>query len=310
MCALDSLTRVFETAKQIDFDDSSRIVLMSDCHRGDDSWADDFSKNRYIYFAALNHYYDRNYTYVEIGDGDELWKNKNLSDIIRVHCDVFWLLSAFFNEGRFYSIYGNHDITKNSRIVRKRHYLYFDEYENRRITLFEDITHHEGLVLRHTVYDGKIFLVHGHQADYMNYRLWRLARFLVRYFWRPLETFGINDPTSTAKNYDKKVSVEKKLVEWVTANNQMLIAGHTHRPMFPEPGQPPYFNDGSCVHPHGITAVEIAEGRITLVKWEVKTRQDGVLFVGREVIAGPQNLRDYFESRIVNSTLREPLLLR
>lgn len=293
---MNSLTRVLESAKEISFDDSSRIVLMSDCHRGDDTWADDFSKNQYIYFAALSHYYDYNYTYIEIGDGDELWKNKNYSDIVRVHGDVFWLLSRFFNEGRFYSIFGNHDIVKNGRIGKRRHYSYFDEYENRNITLFDDITHHEGLVLKHRVTDGSIFLVHGHQADYMNYRLWRLTRFQVRYFWRPLESFGINDPTSAAKNYDKKVLIEKKLIDWVTANNQMLIAGHTHRPMFPEPGEPPYFNDGSCVHPRSITAIEIADGQITLVKWEVKTRKDGVLFVGREVLAGPQRLIDYFNS--------------
>ena len=127
MYASNSLSRVFESAEQIPFDDSSRIVLMSDCHRGDGSWADDFSKNQYIYFAALTHYYDRNYTYIEIGDGDELWKNKKLSDIVRVHGDTFWLLSRFFNEGRLYFIYGNHDIVmKNNSIAKRRHYTYFD----------------------------------------------------------------------------------------------------------------------------------------------------------------------------------------
>jgi predicted phosphodiesterase len=293
--ASNALTRAFESAAQIPFDDSSRIVLMSDCHRGDESWADDFSRNQHIYFAALTHYYDKNYTYIELGDGDELWKNKRFSDIASVHGDVFWLLSRYFNEGRFYSIFGNHDIVKDRRIVERRRYSYFDEFENREILLFDDITHHEGLVLRHTVTDGKIFLVHGHQADYVNYRMWRLSRFLVRYFWRPLELYGINDPTSASKNNEKKESVEKKLIKWVTENNQMLIAGHTHRPMFPEPGEPPYFNDGCCVHPRSITAIEIAEGRIVLVKWEVKTRKDGSLFVGREVLAGPRELKDYLQ---------------
>ena len=297
MYELNSLSSVFEAAKQIPFDDSSRIVLMSDCHRGDGSWADDFSRNQHIYFAALTHYFNQDYTYIELGDGDELWKNNNLSDIVRIHGDVFCLLTRFFNEGRLYFLYGNHDIAlKYNKFVKRSYHTYLDGYQKRNITLFEDVKHHEGLVLRHTVNDGRIFLTHGHQADYMNYRLWRLTRFLVRYFWRPLELFGINDPTSAAKNYDKKVLVEKKLIEWVTANNQMLVAGHTHRPMFPEPGQPPYFNDGSCVHPHSITAIEIAEGQITLVKWEVKTRKDGTLFVGREVLAGPRRLTDYFNS--------------
>jgi hypothetical protein len=37
----DRITEVFENAKTIDFDDSSKLILISDCHRGDDSWADD-----------------------------------------------------------------------------------------------------------------------------------------------------------------------------------------------------------------------------------------------------------------------------
>ena len=92
---------------------------MSDCHRGDGSWADDFSKNQNIYFAALTHYYNENYTYIEIGDGDELWENKKLSDIIQVHSDVFWLLSKFYNEDRLYLIFGNHDmVKKDNEFVR------------------------------------------------------------------------------------------------------------------------------------------------------------------------------------------------
>lgn len=105
--------------------------------------------------------------------------------------------------------------------------------------------------------------------------------------------FGVNDPTSTAKNYAKKDAVELKLSEWVIREKHMLIAGHTHRPMFPEVGEPPYFNDGSSVHPRSITAIEIDSGNITLVKWNVKTKDDGTLFIGREILAGPRKLSDY-----------------
>ena len=246
MDALKHVSQVFETAEQIPFDDSSRIVLMSDCHRGDGSWADDFSRNQNLYFAALTHYYNENYTYIEIGDGDELWENSKFSDIKQAHSDVFWLLSKFCNEDRLYLIFGNHDIVKkDNRFVKNDLYQYFDEHEKRDISLFENIKLHEGLILRHRFTGDKIFLVHGHQVDCLNDRLWRLARFLVRYLWRPLTTFGVNDPTRTAKNYKKKEAVEKKLTEWVIREKHMLIAGHTHRPMFPEIGEPPYFNDGS-----------------------------------------------------------------
>jgi hypothetical protein len=45
----------------------------------------------------------------------------------------------------------------------------------------------------------------------------------------------------------------------------MLVAGHNHRPMFPEIGEPLYFNDGSCVHPFFITGIEIDRGKISLI---------------------------------------------
>ena len=62
MYTLKRLSKVFESSEEIPFDDSSRIILMSDCHRGDGSWADGFMKNQHIYFAALNHYFNENYT--------------------------------------------------------------------------------------------------------------------------------------------------------------------------------------------------------------------------------------------------------
>lgn len=296
-----SLSQVLKSAEEIPFDDSSRIVLMSDCHRGDGSWADDFSRNQNLYFAALTHYYKQNYTYIELGDGDELWENSKLSDIINVHSDVFWLLSKFFKEGRLYFIFGNHDIAKkNERLIKDNLYYYYDEREKKKIPLFKNIKLHEGLILKHTVTGGKILLLHGHQVDFLNDKMWMLCRFLVKYVWKPLELFGVNDPTNTAQNYEKRRSVEKKLVEWVTREKQMIIAGHTHRPVFSEAGEPPYFNDGSCVHPRCITGIEIAEGNIKLVKWNVKTKNDGTLFVGREVLAGPRRLKDYFNKEVVS----------
>lgn len=294
MNTLERVSKVFDSAKEIPFDDSSRFILMSDVHRGDGSWADDFSRNQNLYFAALTHYYQENYTYIEIGDGDELWKNKKLPDIINVHTDVFELLANFYNDDRLYFIFGNHDMAKRKdKFVRKNLYQYFDRRKEKPVPLFENIKLHEGLVLRHKVTEQKILLIHGHQVDFLNYDMWTIARFLVRYLWRPLELFGVNDPTSTAKNYDKKAAVENKLIEWISQENHMLISGHTHRPMFPEVGGPPYFNDGSSVHPHSITGIEIIEGCITLVKWSIKTKNDGTLFIGRDVLAGPHKLEDY-----------------
>ena len=74
-----------------------------------------------------------------------------------------------------------------------------------------------------------------------------------------------------------------------------MIAGHTHRPVLPEPGGGLYLNDGSCVHPRSITALELDSGRLTLVKWSVRTVHERYLSVEREVLAGPHLLESYWE---------------
>ena len=58
MSSHSRLSRAFEQAKTITFTKEDKFILFSDCHRGDNSFADDFSRNRNIYFHALSHYYD------------------------------------------------------------------------------------------------------------------------------------------------------------------------------------------------------------------------------------------------------------
>lgn len=295
MFGTNHLSKVFETSKIIHFDDSSKIVLMSDCHRGDGTLADNFAKNQNVYFVALSHYYRENFTYIELGDGDELWENSEISDIIHMHNNIYWLLTEFYKKNKLYFIFGNHDIVKkNKNFIKENLGKYVSNRQHKEYPLFENLTIHEGLVLMHRISGHKIFLVHGHQVDFINSSLWVFSRFLVRNLWRRLELFGFSDPTRASQNNKIKLSVEKKLTEWVKKEKQMLIAGHTHRPLFPEVVDPPYFNDGSCVHPRHITTIEISCGSISLVKWQIKAKLDGTLYVGRELVAGPTKLKDYF----------------
>jgi UDP-2,3-diacylglucosamine pyrophosphatase LpxH len=297
MNAVKRVNRVFLSAKTLPIDDSAQLILMSDVHRGDGSWADDFLRNENLYFGALSHYYQNNFTYIELGDGDELWKFKKMADIVSFHKETFLLLQKFYQEGRLYFIYGNHDMEKcRDKFVQKCLNRFYDAQAKESVPLFENMEIHEGLILQYKDYAKKILLIHGHQGSILDYTFWGLRRFLVRHIWKKLEILGFNDPTSTAKNYRKKESIEKSLTEWVTRENQMLITGHTHRPMLPRVGRPPYFNSGSCVHPHSITGLEISEGKITLVKWSIKTKADGTLYIGRDILAGPRELHEYLST--------------
>ncbi len=128
----------------------------------------------------------------------------------------------------------------------------------------------------------------------MNSVGWKINRFMVYYFWKPLQLFGVFDPTSPAKNYRELLKVERRIKKWMLQHhNPITIIGHTHRPRFPKPNETPLFNDGSCVHPRSITGLEIENGKITLIKWHISTTDNGHLFIDREILEGPENLSLY-----------------
>ena len=286
------MARAYETAPVLSIDDDSRIVIMSDCHRGSGNLADDFGGNEKVCYAALKTYDRQRYVYIELGDGDELWENKRMADIKAVHGDIFRMLTEFYRDKRLWLLYGNHDMEKKCKPALLD--TYSDLLTKKDMPLFPGAVIYESLLLRYLPLKKDIFLVHGHQVDFLNSTLWRLSRFLVRHIWQRLELIGVNDPTSAAKNNKVKWMIERRLMQWAQDMGVPVIAGHTHRPVFPEPGEGRYFNDGSCVHPWNITAIEIVAGGISLVKWGEKTRDDGTVYIGKDVIAGPRRLSEYF----------------
>jgi len=295
MSSKTRLDRAYKNAKIIAFDDSSKFILFSDCHRGDNSFADDFANNRNIYFHALSHYFNQGFQYCEVGDGDELWENISFKSIFDAHQNVYMLLKQFHIDNRLHMIWGNHDMVyKNPNYVKKQLSTYFDAKTGIEVDLFKDIKYHEGIVLKHSETHQEVFLTHGHQADWWNYSFWKWSRAMVRILWKPLNVMGIADPTSPAKNYRELIKIERRTKKWITENNNLItIVGHTHRPRFPEPGDIAYFNDGSCVHPRSITGIEIENGEISLIKWQISTKVDGTLQIVRVLLEGPKKLIDF-----------------
>lgn len=295
MSSTTRLNRAYKEAKVIPFSNADKFILFSDCHRGDNSFADDFANNRNIYFHALKHYYAEGFQYCELGDGDELWENISFEPIFEAHQNVYLLMKLFHDQNRLHLIWGNHDMVyRNPDFVTKQLSTYFDKKLGEDVDLFCGIKYHEGIILRHTETQQELFLAHGHQADWWNYTFWKWSRFLVRILWKPLNVMGIADPTSPAKNYKELIKIERRTKKWIAENqNRITIVGHTHRPRFPEPGDIAFFNDGSCVHPRSITGIEIENGEISLIKWQIATKEDGTLQIVRILLEGPQKLIDY-----------------
>jgi UDP-2,3-diacylglucosamine pyrophosphatase LpxH len=285
----------YKNAKRVSIDWESKLIFFSDCHRGNNSYSDDFSHNGNIYFHALRTYFENNYTYIELGDGIELWENHNFKEIFEAHQNVFMLLRKFHLKKRLHILWGNHDmILRKDKKAQKLLGTYFDRITATTKDLFNGLTLDEGIILDVEGFTKNILLIHGHQADFFNYVLWKWSRFLVRFLWKPLQILGIKDPTSPAKNYKELLRVERKLKKWIIANNnQMVIAGHTHRPRFPNPNELPYFNDGSCVHPRSITGIEIVNLEISLIKWHTISHKDGTLQIVKTVLEGPRGIAEY-----------------
>ncbi|WGD35523.1 metallophosphoesterase family protein [Olleya sp. YS] len=289
------LDRAYKNAKVVPFDDNSKFIFFSDCHRGDNSFADDFSNNRNIYYHALKHYYVEGFSYAELGDGDELWENISFKSILEAHKNVYELMSLFHKKERLHMIWGNHDMVyRHPDYVKKNLSTYFDPKVGEEVELFGDIKYNEAIILKHKDTQQELFLTHGHQADWWNYTFWKWSRFMVRILWKPLNVMGIADPTSPAKNYKELIKVERRTKKWIIENNNLItIIGHTHRPRFPEPGDIAFFNDGSCVHPRSITGLELENGALSLIKWQIATKEDGTLQIVRMLLEGPRRLVDY-----------------
>lgn len=288
------LGEIFDNSKRLKIDNDSKLVIMSDCHRGSGNNYDNFLKNKNIFEAALLHYYKNGYTYIELGDGDEMWEVKNCHDIVEVNLSTFRILKKFHDDKRLIMIYGNHDINKKNHDVSKKCFYYYEnKITKKREVLLENLVVYESLILDY--YSNDIFLIHGHQVDFFNSTIWKLSCFTVRYVWRYFENFVAKDPTNSAKNYKVKKRIEKKFKTWSVENNKILIAGHTHKAIFPKIGHSLYFNDGSCVHPNGITCLEIMNGKIALVKWSFMTKENGLVYVGKEILEGFEPIISFFK---------------
>ncbi|WP_252229992.1 metallophosphoesterase [Clostridium sp. ZBS15] len=294
------IKRISNDSPVLEFDKKSKIVLISDMHRGDGGNADSLRPNKNIYKAALGYYLKDDFNLIEIGDGDELWKNKNCIDIAYNYDDIFKILNKFNAKKRLYLLYGNHDMVKaKPNFIPKQEKLLAQigyNFGKELVKLYNNIQFHEGLVLRYTPMNKDILVFHGHQVDFMNCELWKISRFLVRYVWRILEGFaGFKAPVSPANNYGKGSKIDEILEKTARKEKRMLICGHTHHDVFPEAGKGLYFNDGCCVFPSTITTIEIVEGQIYLIKWSVEVDEKNSLYIKRSIIGGPEKIEKYLD---------------
>ena len=204
---------------RIELTPETRYIVFSDCHRGDGSVGDEFARNSMVYKCALEHYLRCGFTYIELGDAEELWENERFEPIYITHTSVYELLRAFHDADpartRYIKIWGNHDLD-------------WKEGTGPLKSVFPGIEVYEAAVMRCGEGgdpDGggrSILLLHGHQADPVCSGWWeRISRFLVRRLWRGVQAFGIGDPTRAAENPGRCDGIDAALAGWARS-----AAGH------------------------------------------------------------------------------------
>ncbi|MDA3835618.1 MAG: hypothetical protein PF495_19775 [Spirochaetales bacterium] len=257
----------------------TKLIIMSDMHRGDGTGSDDFAHNSLIYKCALDYYLREGFTYIELGDAEELWENRTFEQIYITHTSIYDRIREFHDpdpeKTRYIKIWGNHDIQwkDNADILRD---------------IFPGIIIYEAAILYSPFLSGKgILFWHGHQVDpKCSGNGAAFSKFFVKNFWPHLQRFGIKDPTRAAVNPGLCNRIDEKLYHLAInkyKNIDIIIAGHTHCPVYENLSlterrstkklkpEPVYYNTGSCVHPRCITGIEITMEANTpslkLIKW-------------------------------------------
>jgi len=272
-----------------------RFIIFSDHHKGNRDHGDDFANNEPNYLAALDHYLLNKFTYINLGDAEELWKYDPKEVISKNITALKWEAKFQFNN-KYFKTFGNHDLTWKNKLDVD---IWFKDIFTLPLPVYE------GILLKLNINDTplSIFLTHGHQGDKLSDNN-AFSTWMVAHVWRRLQRYlriNINTP---AKDYTLRDKHNIMMHDWSSRRkNLLLITGHTHKPVFASglysdhpnntinenkiaaaeknsKRKPSYFNGGCCCYNDGdITGIEIGSGKISLVKWhwDNNTSQRSVL---------------------------------
>ena len=260
-----------------------KFIVFSDHHKGNKDHGDDFASNEKNYLAALDYYFINKFNYINLGDSEELWKYKP-QEVISKNITALTAEAKFQEQEKYFKTFGNHDVIWQNKIDVD---IWFKGIFILPLPVFE------GLILK-TKIDNKplsVFLTHGHQGDKLSDNN-GFSTWLISHIWRPLQRYLTINVNTPAKDYELRDKHNIMMYEWSRSKkNLLLITGHTHKPVFAsglysnhpsniiydkeitDPSirnklKPSYFNSGCCCYnDDDITGIEIADGKIALIKW-------------------------------------------
>jgi len=210
----------------------AKFVIFSDHHKGNRDGADDFRVCERAYSAALAYYYTLGYTLIVLGDAEELWEEWP-ETVLKKYPHTLELEGKFHREGRYLRFWGNHDDAwSHSDLVEQWLIPALGGFPLKvRETLILHVRDGEEEL-------GRLFLVHGHQGTFDSDRIAPISRFLTRYIWRPIQRIIKISFNTPAKDFELRYAHDSAMYFWSQAQQKVvLIAGHTHRPVFKSESQ-------------------------------------------------------------------------
>ena len=287
---------------------TARFIIFSDQHKGTRDNADDFTLAENNYTVALDYYYKEQFTYVNLGDCEELWENTP-DAVMKKNRAVLESEVKFLAANRYYRIFGNHDLEWKYPFQQA---LYLKPVFGSSLKIYEGLE----LQMPHHGKTYSIFLAHGHQGDKRSDGN-PVSQWIVAAIWTPIQRFLDININTVSDSFELVDAHNIMMYDWsATQPRTIFISGHTHKPVFASfdhidllthqladakaanntdavvrleqelvtykkqyQGKtfvktmlyPSYFNTGCCCFDDGdISGIEIADGYIRLIKWEGK----------------------------------------
>lgn len=286
---------------------TAKFIIFSDQHKGAKDLADDFRNAEPNYLAALQHYYTNDFVFINLGDSEELWESTPKT-VIEKNRLTLLEEAKFLVDGRYHRVYGNHDLEWKYTIQQSLYLkpIFGDKlqvceglvlqtvYNDKNYSIF--LTHgHQG----DQKSDGNPF------STWVVAAIWTpIQRFfdisidtisdsfelvdkhnIMMYEWSATQKdlifisghthkpvfASLDHIERLAKQLDlARIANDAKQIDYLQGQLEKRKAEYTGKKFVRTMAMPTYFNTGCCCFNDGdITGIEIADGFIRLIKWEM-----------------------------------------
>jgi UDP-2,3-diacylglucosamine pyrophosphatase LpxH len=305
------LDRLFEKAPVLRLGPADKLVIFSDLHMGNGGGKDDFAPNAGLMLAILRRYYQKQGSILVLNGDIEDLARFSLASIATRWLEVYQAWDEFAARNALFKLVGNHDLALLDRrpdelpfpvaeslrveIGEKRLWLFHGHQVSRTNWLYQRLGR---LVLRwllhplgignYTVRRSTSRRFHVEKRTYLYARFKKILA-VIGHTHRPLfESLSRLDTVkieieNLCRSYSMADEPDRRELEERMEGLKKEFIEQQRREQYPQRGEnlyhegpllPCLFNSGSAIGRHGITAIEIAAGRIALVIWFDRRRSE------------------------------------